>query len=301
MLAAIGFGQTSSKIFTQDIDNFWVAFDSIESTNDYSKKLTFINSLYIEKGTPGLQSFMELRDYNDSLYVRLIDSLPKFWHSVRENTLSIKSKTQELNQAVETLRSLYPELRDAQMYFTIGGLRSGGTTQGNMVLVGAEIATGDSSTNMAEFKNDWLKKVFSKQSIDNIVYLNIHEYIHTQQTGYKKRVMNQCIAEGSCDFIAELVLERPIVTQYLTYGREHAPELKAKFSRDLDSEDLSLWLYNGGQQGEKADLGYYIGYEICKSYYMHAADKKQAIKDIIELNYDDNQAVETFVAKSKYL
>jgi hypothetical protein len=36
---------------------------------------------------------------------------------------------------------LYPELREAKMYFTVGGLNSGGTTVNNMILIGTEIAT----------------------------------------------------------------------------------------------------------------------------------------------------------------
>lgn len=62
------FTQTSNKIYTSDIDNFWIAFDSIQKTNDYSKKISFINNLYINKGTKGLKTFMEVRNYNDSLY-----------------------------------------------------------------------------------------------------------------------------------------------------------------------------------------------------------------------------------------
>ncbi|NQD72132.1 hypothetical protein HP439_15505 [Sphingobacterium shayense] len=71
--------------------------------------------------------------------------------------------------------------------------------------------------------------------------------------------------------------------------------------QNFASEDLSPWLYNGGSKGKTADLGYYIGYEICKSYYNNALDKKRAVKDIIELNYDDNIAVDKFLVKSNYL
>ena len=71
------------------------------------------------------------------------------------------------------------------MYFTIGGLNAGGTVSGNMVLVGAELAAGIGSTDVSEFKDEWLKGMFANQSLDNIVSLNIHEYIHTQQTGIK--------------------------------------------------------------------------------------------------------------------
>lgn len=294
------FSQNTDKIFTSDIDNFWTAYDSIQKTTNHSKKLSFINNLYIKKGTKGLHAFMKARDYNDSLYVKLINKYPKFWNSIRANTLTIKNKTSELNKVVKNLKKLYPELKDAEMYFTIGGLRSGGTVTDNMVLVGAEIATGTPDVDMSEFKRDWLKKVFAKQSLDNIVYLNIHEYVHTQQKGGKTRVLNHSIKEGACDFIAELALQKPIETQYLSYGRSHKEEIKELFKKEMFSKKFSNWLYNGSKKGESADLGYYVGYEICKSYYENTKNKSQAIKDIIELDYNDNQTVEDFLEKSKF-
>lgn len=299
-LYSSAFSQYSSKIFTSDIDNFWVAYDSIQQTNEFSKKLYFINKLYIEKGTKGLNAFMKERDYNDSLYVKLIEEYPKFWNSIRPNTLTIQNKFTELNKAVENLKKLYPELKEAEMYFTIGGLSSGGTVTDNMVLVGAEVATGNSSVDMSEFKNDWLKNVFAKQSLDNIVYLNIHEYIHTQQNGDRNLVLNQSIKEGACDFIAELAIETPIETQYLSYGKNHESEIRELFKREMFSNNFSNWLYNGLQKGAGSDLGYYVGYEICKSYYENAKDKSLAIKKIIELNYEEDEAVEAFLYESKY-
>lgn len=85
--------QEPSKIFTSDIDNFWVAYDSIRQVDDFTEKLGIINRLYIDRGTPGLQAFMKARDYNDTQYVKLIDVYPKFWDSIRTNTLSVKDKT----------------------------------------------------------------------------------------------------------------------------------------------------------------------------------------------------------------
>ena len=62
----------------------------------------------------------------------------------------------------------------------------------------------------------------------------------------------------------------------------------------------SNWLYNGSNIKTMADLGYFMGYAICKAYYNHSPDKKRAVMDIIELNYSDTTAVENFLAKSKY-
>lgn len=300
LVFASAFSQKQTKIFTSDIDNFWVAYDSIQNTNDHSRKLDLIKKLYTDKATKGLKAFMSARDYNDSLYVKLIDKYPKFWNTVRQNTLTIKAKTNEFEASVDRLKQIYPELKDAEMYFTIGGLNSGGTVSGNMVLVGAELATGLPSTDVSEFKDEWLKGVFAKQSLDNIVSLNIHEYIHTQQTGDRRRVLSQSIKEGACDLIAELVMNKPRERKYLSYGAAHTAEIKELFKKEMFTGNFTNWLYNGRQKGESADLGYYVGYEICKSYYQNAKDKKQAVKDIIELNYDSDKAVENFLTQSKF-
>ncbi len=292
--------ESSNKIFTTDIDNFWEAYDSIQTTKEYSKKIDLINQLYLNKGSNGLKAFMKARDYNDTLYVKMIDIRPKFLNSIRQNTLSIKSKIKELNDAIAYLKKLYPELKDAEMYFTIGGLRSGGTVKGNMVLIGAEIATGNPTTDVSEFKGDWLKNVFASQSQDNFVSLNIHEYIHTQQNGSSKRVLNQTIKEGSADFIAELVMQKPLERNYMEYGRENTKKIKQLFKKEMLSTDFSNWLYNGSQKKEGSDLGYYVGYEICKAYYNNSKNKSQAIKDIIQLNYNDDDAIEAFLKKSKF-
>jgi hypothetical protein len=43
------------------------------------------------------------------------------------------------------------------------------------------------------------------------------------------------------------------------------------------------------------DLGYFMGYKISESYYKNARDKRQAIKDILEINDFDK-----FLKQSKY-
>ena len=293
--------QEQQKVFTSDIDNFWIAYDSIQKVNSQEQKIHLINKLYIDKGTKGLKAFMKARKYNDSLWVRLINRLPKFWNSVRSNTLKVKFKANDMEKAVMVFKQLYPELKDAKMYFTIGGLRSGGTTWGNMVLVGTEIAAADSFVDVSEFKNKWLPSVFKKQNIDHVLFLNIHEYVHTQQKRGSKNVLAASIREGACDFIAELVTKQSLKSQYLFYGNAHEKEVKELFKKEMLTKQYSNWLSNGGKMGEKADLGYYIGYKICKSYYEISKNKSKAIKDIMELDYSNNKEVLTFLKKAKYI
>lgn len=292
--------KSTQKVFTSDIDNFWIAYDSCQTTNDSLKQLHYIQTLYVDKGTKGLKAFMKARDYTPGLWVSLIRKYPKFWHSIRPNTLTVKAKAKEIEKSLEKLKALYPELKEATMYFTIGGLRSGGTTVGDMVLIGAEIATGNASTDVSEFPDKWLEGVFKSQQSGNIVPLNIHEYIHTQQSGNTKNLLGQAIKEGSCDFITELVQGKPLQNSYLVYGRQHETELKKRFKLDMFTPVFSNWLYNGPTAKTVADLGYFMGYAICKSYYKNASDKRNAVKEIIQLNYSDTAAVDRFLKKSKF-
>ncbi|RWU07333.1 gliding motility protein GldB-related protein [Pedobacter chitinilyticus] len=294
------YAQKQTFISTTDIDHFWTAYDAIQQAKDFSEKIFIINEQYINKGSKGLKAFMEVRQYNDTLWVELIDKLPKFWNSIRANTLNIKHKTAELEKAIIKLKDIYPELKPAEMYFTIGGLRSAGTVKDNMVLVGAEIATGNASIDVSEFTNNWLKNVFQGQSLDNIVSLNIHEYIHTQQKPNGSSLLSQVIREGSCDFIAELSIQKPLQTKYLSYGKANALSIKELFKKEMFLSDYTNWLYNGSQRSEDADLGYYVGYEICKAYYQQAKNKTQAIKDIIELDFSNDQDVELFLERSGF-
>jgi hypothetical protein len=305
LFSVTAFGQgTSQKVFVADIDNFWAAYDSIQTTNDSTQQIAYIKKLYIDKGSAGLKSFMMVRSNSAEKWVRLIRQSPKFWSSIRPNTLAVKDKADLIENRIQKLKELYPQLSEAKMYFTIGGLNSGGTTVNKMILIGCEIATGTVNTDVSDLPQNtgkWLGSVFKEQDLNNIVPLNIHEYIHTQQkSGEPSALLGLAIREGSCDFITELVMEKPMMNNYIQYGRAHDNELKEEFKKEMFTNSSANWLYNGSKSSTVGDLGYYMGYIICKSYYNQAIDKKKAIAEIIELNYSDSNAIENFLAQSKY-
>ncbi|TGE10302.1 hypothetical protein [Hymenobacter fodinae] len=298
--SALGQSAKKQKVFTEDIDRFWVAYDSIRTTANRTKQLAYINNLYIKPGTEGLAAFMKARDYSAELWVDLINKLPKYWASIRPNTLAVKTKTKDIEKSIRRFKRLYPEMREASMYFTIGGLRSGGTVDGSKVLIGTEIATGNAQTDVSEFKNPWLPGVFKEQSMDNIVPLNVHEYVHTQQHEGGANLLGQSLKEGACDFVTELIMGKPLQGTYFTYGAAHEQELREAFKQEMFTTYYAHWLYNGSTASTTADLGYYMGYAINKAYYAPAKSKRQAVKEIIELDYANPEAVERFVKQSGY-
>lgn len=295
----------SALVITSDVDLFWSAYDRIVEEEDHAKQLQLINTLYIEPGTEGLTKFMASRDYTDTMYVKLINAFPKFWTSVRANTLQAHTVRPRVAGYVARLKELFPEMKPAKIYYAIGGLNSGGTGEAGTVMMGTEVSAGDPSVDVSEFDSDWLAGVFKNQTTENLVVLAIHEYVHTQQAEYTDpegvNVAAVALVEGSCDFISELVVGQPLPATYMKVGRERAGELRAAFLQDLYGTDFNRWVYNGGDTDlGAADLGYYVGYEISRRYYENTPDKRTAISSIIRSDWTDAKLLDSFIIASGY-
>jgi hypothetical protein len=293
-------GQGGQEIYLSDIDNFWRAYDSVQTTTDSVKQVSYIQTLYIDKGTDGLRLFMKVRSLTPGLWVHVIRQYPGFWRSIRPNTLVVRQKEGEILSGVEKFRATYSNYKEGKIYFTIGALKAAGVAEGRSLLIGTELAMGNVYTDVSEFPNKRLENFFKQTKTDNIVAITVHEYVHTQQKEEGKTLLGQSIYEGACDFIAELVLGRTLVYPYLEYGRAHEGELKAKFREEMFNEDYSQWIYNSSTTKGIGDLGYFMGYTICKAYYNKMADKSEAVRRIIELSYSDRTAIGEFLRESGY-
>ena len=286
------FGQTKTKIFTSDITNFWTAYDSVLTTKDTVKQKYFIQRLYFDKATLGLKEFIIAKHFSVDGHLNAILKYPKFWQSVKPNTLRVENSRRKFEQIMNRFRKLYPAFKQPDLFFTIGDLNSGGTTTKNNVFIGCEISTADKTVNASELPPVF-EDIFKTL---NIVIMVAHETVHTQQKGNNITInlLTNCIAEGSADFIAEILLQKPIITPYITYGQTHEKELAQKFEKEKFGIKIEEWLYNG------KDYGYFIGYKICKFYYDNAKDKRKAIIDILNLKYGDENQLKMFYVESKY-
>jgi len=283
----LSFSQSTQKIFTQDIDNFWTAYDSINSTEDKAQQLNFIKRLYIDKASEGLKAFLKNKENPDNKWVDLIKNDRSFWDSVRPKTLIAKAQVKTLQNSINRLQALYPKLKEAASYFVIGFKQQGGTIRNNLSIIGTEVITSQAN--------------FSPTDLTRIC---IHEYVHTQQTKPDFRninVLTSSIREGSCDFISELVLGQSLSMPYIKYGLKNEVQVWKVFKQDMLTSANDLWVSTGDNPTLPArDLGYFIGYAICKSYYNSSKNKSQAIKAIIDLDYTNQDTIITFLKKSNY-
>jgi hypothetical protein len=274
------------KIVTSDIENFWKAYDAGPSGD----REDAFHKLYLGPASPGLRDFFEKRILSARLLADTVDrQAPKFYAAIRANTLQVEKQRPAILKYLASYAELYPEANFPPVYFVIGRLTSGGTTSNRGLLIGTEVYSTGPGIDTSEIEPSFRRAM---GTIDKIPLIVVHELTHTQQKpgglGKVPKVLAQCVAEGAADFMTDLVAGSTINAYAKQYAEARRDELFQRLARDIATKpnDANHWLYNYNSVtgDEPADLGYWIGAEICRSYYEKSADKKQAVRDIVRLN-----------------
>ena len=279
----------SARIVTDDIVHFWEAWDQADSSFDAH----VFETHYIAQGSVGLHGFMRGRIQDAENLASVVRSHPRFYASIRPQTQRVVEAEQAIRASFYAMKYLYPEALFPEVYFVIGALNSGGTSSSQALIIGAEMygRTPDMPT---EELNDWQKQVIG--TVENVPHIVAHELVHFQQRQRTSTLLEQSLKEGSADFVAELISGRHINQHVHAYANPREDALWEEFQAIMHESEYAGWLYGGDrEEGRPADLGYWMGYKITASYYDHAADKRQALADILEM-----QDAKAFLKASQY-
>ena len=280
-----------ARIVTSDIAAFWAAFDQISSSTD-----TMPLRGYIDNGSAGLKDFTELRWKNAATLTQAVWARRAYYASVRNTSLAAAQLEPQIRAAFEVADTLIDNAIFPDVYFTIGWLATGGTTSNHGLLIGVELFSLAPDSPVQEL-TPWQKSVVRSNEI--LPAIVAHELVHYQQTTGGRTLLGQAIREGAADFIGKMLSGRTINESIWSYGLANEAQLWAEFQLAMGGTDFSQWLYNGGTvtatSTRPADLGYFMGARIAESYYNKAANKHQAIQDILTIR-DYN----AFLAASGY-
>jgi len=294
-----------TRVNTTDITHFWDAYDRIHATTDTAEQRQLLHAHFIDKASAGQRGMFQARRYTPDEYLDAIRSYPRFWASIRSNMLGAEHHVLAMQDGVERLRSIYPQMRPADIHFTVGVFRSGGTVTDGMVLIGSEISLADSSTVTDEFREHLghLPGFFATNPAQDLAFVNVHELIHTQQAGrWGYDLLSQALHEGIAEFIPTLAIGRPSRAASVLYGEANTDRVRAVFEEELFAYWIDRWIWNDTTGPFPVrDMGYYVGYAMAQRYYEQAADKQQAIADLIGLNCEDRAVVEAFADRTAWL
>ncbi|MGB6035249.1 MAG: DUF2268 domain-containing putative Zn-dependent protease, partial [Cryomorphaceae bacterium] len=255
---------------TEDIPRFWEGFDQLDTVKKPFKD-------YVKTGSPGLQDFIDDRIVSAKHLTKTVKAKKKGYENIRAESLKVEESTERIRQYYQVFKEKYDAAVFPPTYFVIGAFNSGGTSSDNGLIIGVEMQT----------------------KVSDIPYIVAHELIHFNQNYPKPRtLLDQSIMEGVADFVGELISGDHINHAAFDYGNANEEALCREFVAIMNDGKYHGWLYGtmGKKEGRPNDLGYWIGYQIAAAYYEKADDKKQALKDI--LNIRDYQV---FLNQSEYL
>ena len=224
-----------------------------------------------------------------------LSAYPRYYAAVRPRTLAVDTSSairQGIRQGLAKLAELYPEASFPSIYLLIGTLSTGGTVGRSGMLIGTEQYASDSSTPRDELP-EWARVATRANSFQSIVGLVVHEAVHTQQKpqpqGQRNTLLRQALGEGIADFLSELAVGPWAAnTPRQIYGRAHEREVWIDFQDEMATDStIRTWMYNGMVPPDKnhgaVDIGYWVGYRIAAAYYARAADKRAAVRELLEL------------------
>jgi hypothetical protein len=298
----------AAKLETSDIDDFWRAYDAAmtslrHSADPKSKEATeaaaaAFGSLYIDPASAALQTYFLVKVDALEDFVRVTRSYPRFFDSIRPNTLRVRALEPEFRVLFRKMRDAVPDAVFPDVTFVMGSMSSGGTSVSGGLVIGMDLNARADDTVLSELSPG------ARQMVENtfvqLPHILTHELAHAQQHGRaESSLLAQILKEGGADFVALLVSGGTANPALDAYGPPHEAALWQEFQPVMKSTDpkvRSRWLY--GTRGDPlrpADLGYFVGLRICKAFYDRAVDKRSAIHAL--LNIDDEYA---FLAASGY-
>jgi hypothetical protein len=271
-----------AKLVTTDIKNFWKAYDLAQK--DTAHRLAIYKKYYVDAGTAGLQDYFAYKVRNMKSFVNRLDSKPKFYAAIRKNTYTVDQQKPQMIASFVKFKQLYPAADFPDIYFEIGAFSSGGTSTDNGLIIGLDqiVRTPDIPVDELTL---WQNNNFGKLSaLPNTV---AHELIHSNQNGMKQdtSLLHGVLVEGMADFIGELISGHNANERLHVWAKGKEKQIWADFEKEMYLRRSYNWIANSNQEtaDKPADLGYWVGYQICKAYYNKSTDKIKAINDMLNI------------------
>ncbi len=292
-LAAQNRDPERARFITEDIPRFWEAFDQ-RGTLGAAHAL---DSLYFARGSRGLADFGRLRLSDRAGFARTVDLAAPYYASTRESMARIASMEPALRTVLRRLHAEVPDAVFPDVYFVVGRLSTGGTTSASGLLIGAEMYGRTADSLLGPPLNAWHRAVL--RPVEDVTAIVAHELVHYQQRGAGATLLERALREGIADFVGERVSGKNINAGAQAWAESRERALWQEFRAVMLGTDVSGWLYNGSNAGDRpADLGYVMGYRIARAWFARQGGTPDAMRRMLDLR--GREEAERFVAESGY-
>jgi hypothetical protein len=268
-----------SLIHTDDVYRFYQLYDAAGGHPTVDR----LQHDYLEKGSDGLRELEKIRNTTAQRIADAIAKDPRIYENARRCLAVLPGVQARLGAALRKFAAYYPEIKYRPITIVVGRGRPVGVTNSRdgYIIIGLE----------ALCMADWM----NPDPEERFVHTLAHEYAHLQQPSSMNddehpTVLEAALIEGTAEFVAELVSGDIGYHRFDTWPQGREKEIEEQFVPDEDKTDLSKWFYNTkdattgyASPDWPGDVGYWVGYRIVKSYYQRAADKREALREILQM------------------
>ncbi|MDH3457326.1 MAG: DUF2268 domain-containing putative Zn-dependent protease [Gemmatimonadota bacterium] len=278
---------TAVRVITSDVANFWRAWDALAQAQSWQDSLRALTEHYFDRASPGLKEFIRIRLERPENLLRTVTLGGAYFAAVRGRTMTLDGQAHRIRESLASLKRLYPGVVFPDIYFLVAGFISQGTLTDRGLYIAAEMVSADASTPLDELPPPLRLVDLTPAVIPCIV---VHELVHYQQVySAANSLLNQALREGVADFLTMKAIGcTPSAPAVYEYGERHEGALWAEFREAVHGTDLRRWFYNAMTSTDRpANLGYWMGFQIAEAYYDRAADKRQAVYDLLHVSDPD--------------
>lgn len=264
----------------EDVDRFLRAF--AKAKQDWSLGPEVFYTAYFAQASSPLYFYQRFKIQSSSyLFAKRVEQKEAYFNSIAANLQTLAQQEPTLRSYLTKFEAIYPEAIFPDVYFVVGCFNAGGTSSPFGLIIGAEMHAKQENSPLTNF-NAWEQKVV--RNAENLPLITLHELVHIQQNNTYENLLGNAIYEGAADFVSALICGSHINTYVHEWANAREAQIWEAFSQEMYGDNVSNWIGNANNAVDKpADLGYYVGYKICESYYQQQPDKKQAIKDILTI------------------
>ena len=309
------------------------ALDTIQTASIWTEVASLLDNIRDSLSSPAnfqvslepLDQFFQntecLPDYNSDCFSSFVTASPG---AVRDYYVLVYKQVDETVQTVRDSAAAYSQLRDLYtlgafdslsatvtdhilkfsnqflegtyppVYLMPGVFTSGGTASNAGLFIGVEtFLDGLVSSNGHNHDRE-------EELVARMVNTIFHELMHFQQSysgNDPSTVLYKIIEEGAATFVTTLITggNTDRISSEFLRAEANLNYTLDRLRNDLNSQNTKDWVYNQPEKGWPKDIGYQIGAEICRSYYLNADDKQVALRTLLR-----NNDVVTIIAGSEY-
>lgn len=275
-------------IISTDVKHFVEAFNTLSTESD---TVEVLQTKYFDVATPGLKEYIARFGLTPVAMQKAIRKHPKVYAGIADFYSQIPQLEKAYTKELKGFQTIIPQAIFPPCYLIVADYKGIAQASKHGQLVSIEYKGID---DFEILKHAMLHELTHFQQV---MAMGFEKYVSTYQK--EDNMLDLILREGAADFIT-YYLVRKNEDQFVKLKNYQKNEgaLWKQFQTDLQNQEKDFWLnvsFEDNNKGNPIQLGYAVGYNIVKSYYLTATDKTEALTQILKMESPDD-----FILKSKY-